>query len=199
MLRPVLPQALALVAAAFVSGSFPTGVLLARARGVDLRQVGSGNVGASNVGRALGKKFGILVLLVDAAKGAWPVLLGRGLWLSDWVLAALALAAVLGHVFSIFLKGRGGKGVATALGASLALTPLPALCAFGVFVLLYAAFRISSVGSLAGAVSFVGFLFAFGEAHPATLAYGSLAALVIVLRHKDNLRRLARGEELKAP
>ncbi len=184
---------------AFLAGSFPTGVLVARARGVDLRKVGSGNVGASNVGRALGKRWGVLVMLVDAAKGALPVLAARLCDLPDWALCAVAFSAVVGHVFSVFLKGRGGKGVATALGAALALTPLAALAAFGVFVACYLAFRISSVGSLAAALSYVGFLFVIGPAQPAHFAFGAGAALVIFVRHQENLRRLAKGQELKAP
>jgi glycerol-3-phosphate acyltransferase PlsY len=105
----------------------------------------------------------------------------------------------LGHVFSVFLKGRGGKGVATALGAGLALTPLPALAAFGVYVVFYLALRISSLGSLAGALSYTAFLFFLGKPHPAYFAFGGVAAAIIFVRHRDNLRRLAQGQELKAP
>lgn len=191
--------ACALLLFAFLMGSFPTGVLCARAKGVDLRKIGSGNVGASNVGRALGKTWAVFVLVVDAAKGAVPVVIARALDLGPWLVAGVALCAVLGHVFSVFLKGRGGKGVATALGASLALAPLPALAAFGVYLLCYLAFRISSVGSLAGAVSFIGFLFLFGTPHVAYFAYAGVSAAVIVVRHRDNIRRLAAGHELKAP
>lgn len=188
-----------LLVLSFLVGSFPTGVICARARGVDLRKVGSGNVGATNVGRALGKRWGIFVLVVDAAKGAVPVLCAKGLDMHPWPVAGVALFAVLGHVFSVFLKGRGGKGVATALGASMALAPLPALAAFGVYLALYLTLRISSVGSLAGSISFPGFLFVFGIAHPAYVAYSAITAAVIVARHRDNLRRLTAGEELKAP
>lgn len=195
---PVVLPALLLVGAV-LCGSFPTGVLLARAKGVDLRKVGSGNVGASNVGRALGKGWGLFVLLVDAGKGALPVALARAWEASPWVQAAVALAAVVGHVFSIFLRGKGGKGVATALGAALALTPLPAVAAFAVYAACYAAVRISSVGSLAGALSYTAFLFVLGQAHPAPLTFGLLAAAIILVRHRDNLRRLAAGKELRAP
>lgn len=188
-----------LILLGFIAGSFPTGVLVARARGVNLRQVGSGNVGASNVGRALGKRWGVFVMLVDAAKGAIPVLAARVCHLPAWALSAVAFSAVVGHVFSVFLKGRGGKGVATALGAALALTPLPALAAFGVYVVCYLAFRISSVGSLAGALSYTVFLFVIGPTQTAHFAFGAATALVIFVRHRENLRRLAKGQELKAP
>jgi len=105
----------------FLLGSFPTGVVVARAKGVDLRKVGSGNIGTTNVGRALGRGWAALVLLVDAGKGALPVVLAAELFEQTWLPAAAGLVAVLGQVFSIFLKGRGGKGVATSLGAGLAL------------------------------------------------------------------------------
>lgn len=190
---------IALLILSFLAGSFPTGVLCARARRIDLRKIGSGNVGASNVGRALGKKWAVFVLVVDAAKGALPVLLAKALDQPPWPVAGVALFAVLGHVFSIFLKGRGGKGVATALGASLALAPLPALASFGVYAAIYLVLRISSVGSLAATVSFTVFLYLFGNPHPAYFIYGTVSAAVIIVRHRDNIRRLAAGQELKAP
>src|SRR3954447_9846834 len=100
---------------ALAAGSFPPGVIVARWRGIDLRKVGSGNVGATNVGRALGKGWAVLVLLVDAFKGWAPTIGAARLRLPPLAIAAVAAAAVLGHVFSVFLKGRGGKGVATSL------------------------------------------------------------------------------------
>jgi acyl phosphate:glycerol-3-phosphate acyltransferase len=188
-----------LVLGGVLIGSVPTGVLVARARGIDLRKVGSGNIGATNVGRALGKRWAIAVLLADAAKGYAPVLVARRLEPQPWLWAAVALATVLGHSFSLFLRGRGGKGVATSLGAALALAPVPALAAFGVYVVLYAIFRISSVGSLAGVTAFPIMIALLGPAEPALIAFGASAALLVIVRHKDNIKRLARGEELKAP
>jgi glycerol-3-phosphate acyltransferase PlsY len=98
----------------------------------------------------------------------------------------------------VFLRGRGGKGVATSLGAALALAPLAAFAAFGVYALLYGILRISSVGSLAGVVAFPILLALIGPAEPALIAFGAATALLVIARHKDNLRRLLRGEELKA-
>ena len=197
---PVLIPAL-LILFALVLGSFPTGVLLARARGVDLRQVGSGNVGATNVGRALGRPFAVLVLIIDAAKGFLPVWIAAGLDhppQSRWVVAAVGLAAILGHSYSIFLRGRGGKGVATSLGAALAISPLAALCGAGLYVVMLALFRISSVGSLLGVWAFPAALFIVGPVRPADLAFAVATALIVTIRHRENIRRLVRGEELKA-
>ena len=184
--------------AAFVVGSIPTGVLVARAKGVDLRKVGSGNIGATNVGRALGRKWATFVLIVDAGKGALPVLL-IGRWLPDPWLAPLAgLAAVLGQVFSVFLRGRGGKGVATSLGAGMALAPLPALACLGIFVLLYAVFRVVSIGSLAAMTCFPLFLLLFHLGTAPRLVFAVTVAVLVALRHKDNLVRLRRGQEHRA-
>ena len=187
-----------LVVAGLLVGSVPAGVLVARARGVDLRKIGSGNIGATNVGRALGRTWAIVVLVADAAKGYGLVLVAKRLVPNPWIWAAVGLATVVGHTFSIFLRGRGGKGVATSLGAAIALAPLPALAAFGVYVVLYALFRISSVGSLAGVTAFPICVACLGPSEPAVIAFGATAALLVIARHKDNIKRLARGEELKA-
>jgi acyl phosphate:glycerol-3-phosphate acyltransferase len=193
-----LVLAAAVIGGAYLVGAFPTGVLLARARGVDLRQVGSGNIGATNVGRALGKRWAILVLLVDAAKGAAPVLVARALGLGPWVESTGAVAAVVGHSYNIFLRGQGGKGVATSLGGALAISPPAAGVAFVLYVAIYLLFRISSLGSLSGIVSFPAALWLLGPRHPAYLAFAAAAAIVVLVRHRENLRRLVRGQELKA-
>lgn len=181
--------------AVFLVGSIPTGVLVARSKGVDLRKIGSGNIGATNVGRALGKKWASLVLIADAGKGALPVLLASHLFAHAWLPASAGLAAVLGQAFSIFLRGRGGKGVATSLGAGLALAPLPALACLLSFLIVYLAFRIVSVGSLVAIASFSIFLRLFGLATWPRLVFAIAVGLLVLIRHKDNLLRLVRGEE----
>jgi acyl phosphate:glycerol-3-phosphate acyltransferase len=184
----------------YLSGAVPYGVLLSRARGVDLRQVGSGNIGATNASRALGKKLGLAVLLLDILKGLLPVLAARLLLPpgphKDNVVACAMVAAVLGHLFPVFLKFRGGKGVATGLGVYLAAAPLVGLIGALVYAGLYAAFRISSLGSLVATLAVPGFMFLLKTPLPQCLA-GSVIAAFIILKHHQNIRRLLRGEEKK--
>jgi glycerol-3-phosphate acyltransferase PlsY len=184
-----------LCAAAYVAGSIPFGVLLARAKGIDLRQVGSGNIGATNVARALGKGWAVAVLAADAGKGFVPVWLGRRFGLSPTVIALAGAAAIVGHMFTLFLRGRGGKGVATSLGVALALSPLAALLGFAAYVVLFAVTRLSSLGSLLGVWTF-SLLFVLRETPPPPLIGLALGgAALVTLRHRENIARLVRGEE----
>jgi glycerol-3-phosphate acyltransferase PlsY len=189
--------AVLLLLGAFALGSIPTGIIVARLRGVDLRAVGSGNIGATNVGRALGKGWAIFVLIVDAAKGYLPTFVAARL-VPPLPVAAVAMAAVLGHVFSIFLKGRGGKGVATSLGAALALAPAAAGLSAAVYALVYAATRISSLGSLTAVLAFPAALALLRDRAPTHYLFAAAMALLIFARHHDNLRRLLRGEEKRS-
>ncbi len=182
----------------FLSGAMPYGLLLCRARGVDIRQVGSGNIGATNVARALGKRWGLCALLLDLLKGLVPLLILQHLLAShpsrDLILAGAMVAAVMGHMFTPFLGFRGGKGVATGLGVVLAVSPLAGAVGIGLYVGLYAIFRISSVGSLAG--SLLAPLLMVLTGVPLPLCVGSLCiALLILAKHHSNIRRLLRGEE----
>lgn len=190
--------ALAIVAA-YLLGSIPFGLLIAKAHGKDLRSIGSGNIGATNVARAGGKKLGVAVLLLDALKAIVPILVARRLLAGAadgeiWSVG-VAFAAFAGHVFPVWLRFHGGKGVATALGAFLVLAPWAALAGIVAYVAAYAATRISSVGSLAGtAVCVVGAFVARGWGSPVPWA-GLGIGLLIVLRHRENIRRLLSGEE----
>ncbi len=190
--------AILLCLAAYVAGSVPFGVLVARLKGVDLRTVGSGNIGATNVARALGKGWAVAVLAGDAAKGFVPVFVGRRLGLPAGAVAAAGLAAIVGHMFTIFLRGRGGKGVATSLGVALALSPAAALIGFGVYILVYLTTHLSSLGSLLGVWTFsVGFVVWRRPPWPLwVLALGGAA--LVTLRHRQNIGRLLRGEEKRA-
>jgi glycerol-3-phosphate acyltransferase PlsY len=190
--------AVVLCALAYVAGSIPFGPVIARAKGVDLRSVGSGNIGATNVARALGKGWAILVLLLDAAKGFVPVMLGKQLGLPPKQVACAGLAAIVGHMFTVFLRGRGGKGVATSLGVAFALSPLAALCGFGLYVLAYLLLRLSSVGSLLGIWSFPLFGTLLGPLPRPYLALSTVVAVLVTIRHRANIARLLRGEEKKA-
>jgi acyl phosphate:glycerol-3-phosphate acyltransferase len=184
-----------LCAAAYVAGSIPFGMVLARAKGIDLRQVGSGNIGATNVARAMGKGWAIAVLVADAAKGFVPVWLGRHFGLPAWAIAGAGGAAIVGHMFTVFLRGRGGKGVATSLGVTLALSPVSALIGFGAYVVVFATTRLSSLGSLLGVWTFV-LLFVLHEQPPRPLMALALGAgALVTLRHRENIVRLVRGEE----
>jgi glycerol-3-phosphate acyltransferase PlsY len=187
----------ALILGAYFSGSVPFGLIVARrSAGIDVRTVGSGNIGATNVGRAAGKSMGALVLALDALKAAVPALLGLHLASSDGgrLGALCGLAAFLGHCFPVFLRGRGGKGVSCALGALLVLAPGAAGVGALGFALGYGRSRIASVGSLAASVATGIALWVFAYS-PATALAGTAMVLLIVLRHHGNIRRLIAGSE----
>ncbi|MFQ5912026.1 MAG: glycerol-3-phosphate 1-O-acyltransferase PlsY [Nitrospinota bacterium] len=178
-----------LVLAAFLLGSIPFGLLFARARGIDIRTAGSGNIGATNVGRSVGKREGVLTLACDAGKGLVPALAARWAGLPPGWVATVCLAAVLGHIYSPWLRLRGGKGVATAAGAFLAGAPLATVIAALGFVAALKVSRRVSVGSLVCAVIFPIALWALEYDTPMT-AGGGITALLVILRHKENLQRL---------
>ena len=191
-------RAVLLIVVGYVCGSIPFGVLLARwLRGVDVRTRGSGNIGATNVARVAGRKVGLAVLALDALKGASPVLLAKALLpLESGVHVEVGLAAVLGHVFPIWLRMRGGKGVATAAGVLLVLAPSAALAGALAYAAVIAVLRMSSVGSLAGgAVAVAVAWLTPTPREPAMLT--SLFFALIVWRHRANIRRLVRRSELK--
>ena len=181
------------IAFGYLCGSIPFGLLLARHAGVDVRRVGSGNIGAANVARSTSTRLGLATLVLDAAKGAVPVALAR--WLADDQIAAYTgLAAFLGHVFPLYLRLVGGKGVATALGVLAALCPAVAGAALLVFVAVFAMWRYVSAASIAAALSAP--VVAAARAYPAATVTTILAmTLVIVVRHRQNLARLRAGTE----
>ena len=182
--------------AAYLCGSIPTGALVAKRQGVAIQAAGSGNVGATNVARTAGKKAGILTLSGDVLKGLFPVLIIRWLGLSELVQASAAVMATLGHLFPVFLRFAGGKGVATGLGVFLGLAPTAILTALLGFALVFALFRIVSLASLVAAALTPGLIFFFAYPRPVLLA-GILVAGLIVVRHRENIGRLLRGEEQK--
>jgi acyl phosphate:glycerol-3-phosphate acyltransferase len=191
-----------LTALAYLSGSVPYGVVLTLlVAGVDVRQVGSGNIGATNAARAGGRKLGVLVLLLDVLKAVAPILVARALLAgaphADGWVTAVALAAFVGHLFPVWLRFKGGKGVATGLGIFLVLAPWAALAGAVVYLAVYLTTRISSAGSLAGtAVCCAGGFALHGPRSPMPWA-GLAIGLLVVLRHRENIRRLLRGEEKK--
>jgi glycerol-3-phosphate acyltransferase PlsY len=184
----------AALVASYLLGAIPFGLLVARAAaGKDVREVGSGNIGATNVARAAGRSAALVTLALDAAKGFIPAVLADSAGFPPWAPAACGVAAVLGHCFPIWLRFRGGKGVATGLGVALALAPWAAVCGAAVWLGLYALLRISSVGSLAGVL--VALLVAASTARRWSIAGVAAIAAIVVLRHRPNLRRLLRHEE----
>jgi acyl-phosphate glycerol 3-phosphate acyltransferase len=191
----------------YLAGAIPFGYLVARGRGVDIRKQGSGNIGATNVGRVLGKPFGVLVFLLDFAKGAAPPLLAR-LWASghelelppDSLPVAAAVAAFLGHLFPIYLRFRGGKGVATAAGAVSVLLPGPAVAALLAWLVVVIASRYVSLASLTAAVVLcvVRLLLTprpWDDAHRIVTLFCLIAAGLIFVRHRANIGRLLRSNE----
>lgn len=194
---------LAIPVAAYLLGSVPFGLLLAKLfRAGDVRQAGSGNIGATNVARVAGPAAGVLTLLLDAAKGTMAVWMAARLAPDNatWMMVA-ALAALAGHCFPVWLGFRGGKGVATAAGVFLYLSPASLLGAVMVFAVVVAFWRYVALASLSAAAMMpllIYFLWAPRHAPPLAVTLGSLAAaLLIFYKHSGNIQRLARGEEPK--
>ena len=190
------PVVIGIVLGAFLLGSIPFGVLLARARGVDLKKVGSGNIGATNAARALGRKSGVLVLLLDTAKAWLPTAAALWLRLGSELAAVTAFAAFCGHIYSPWLKGRGGKGVACGLGAFLALAPASAGIAAAVCVLVVVVTRLGSLGSLLGAASLLPSLYLLHEPRSYVVLGGAMFVLIL-WRHRENIDRMLHRRENK--
>jgi acyl phosphate:glycerol-3-phosphate acyltransferase len=186
---------LAAVVGAYLFGGIPIGLLIARLNGIaDIRQHGSGNIGASNVLRVLGVKLGLLVLLLDAFKGYAPVAAAHLLGLPGWWVAGVAMAAIVGHCFSVYLRFTGGKGVATSLGVILGLDWRAGLICLGVWAAIVAVTRYISLASMVASALSAPMLCVFRQPVPAVVA-GGLLALLVIERHKANIQRLLAGEE----
>jgi glycerol-3-phosphate acyltransferase PlsY len=218
-----------IVLLAYLLGSIPFGLLVARSQGVDLRAHGSGNIGATNVWRVMGKKWGLVTFFADAAKGWLAVVLAmmfaRHWWLHEalphghehvalvdaghvgFVGIGAAIACILGHNFPVWLKFKGGKGVATSLGVIFGMMPLVSLIVLGIWVVVLKASRFVSLASLIAAVSLpivVIVLMILGPAHGwaavdswAYFYFSVAAALMVVRRHQPNIKRLVAGTELR--
>ena len=187
-------EELAAVTLGYLAGSIPFAFLVARRHGIDLRRSGSGNIGATNVLRTSGAPLAVTAMLLDAGKGTVAVLIARALTEGPATPVAAGLAAIIGHVYPVWLQFRGGKGVATAAGVFGVLTPLALAIAAGVFLVTVFVSRYISVGSVAGALTLAAA--AVVDDPPAAVVAGAIvAALVIVHRHRDNLSRLAAGTE----
>jgi acyl phosphate:glycerol-3-phosphate acyltransferase len=215
-----LAVVLGCLAAAYLLGAVPFAFVVARSRGVDIRKVGSGNVGATNVSRVLGRRLGILTFVLDVLKGFAPMMLAPHAWslvgyspaagVSDtlfyttWI--AVAAAAIAGHMFPVYLGFKGGKGVATSLGVLLGLWPyytVPGLICFAVWIVVFLATRYVSVGSIVAAALFPALYAAIGAwrdwqpwaRQRPLLLFSLVMAFLVVYRHRANIRRLLAGQE----
>lgn len=204
---------LALIPAAYVVGSIPVGLMIGRAKGIDPRRAGSGNIGAANLGRLLGRKIFALVFTLDLLKGALPTLAAGALlgfepadWTGYLLWILVGFAAVTGHLFSMFLGFKGGKGVATSTGVLVGIYPyftLAAVVAVIVWLLVFGITRYVSVGSILGSLSFPLAYAAIGTvarwpilaAQLPLLLFAILMALLIVYKHRGNIARLRAGTE----
>ena len=184
------------IAGAYLLGSIPTGLLLGKLYGIDVRQQGSGNIGATNLYRTVGRRVGGITLLGDCLKGLLPVLLAWKLGMGEPMQAWIGLAAFCGHVFSIFLLFKGGKGVATALGVYLALAPLAVLGALLVFIILVAIWRYISLGSVVAAAVMPVVIW-FRPHSPELLIATALISIIVIAKHHANIKRLLEGSESK--
>jgi glycerol-3-phosphate acyltransferase PlsY len=186
-------EALALIGS-YCLGSIPFGYVVGKVKGYDLREKGSGNIGATNVFRVVGKKEGIFVFVLDFLKGFLPVL-----YFSDISVLAGLLAlvgAIIGHMTTPFLRFKGGKGVATGFGGIVALMPVPAISAFGVWILLVGISRRVSVGSIGAAISLPILYFYFSKPIIRCVFFVSIfLAILVIIAHRKNIRKLIRGEE----
>lgn len=197
-----------LIAIAYFIGSLPTAVLISKAFfGIDIREYGSGNSGATNTFRILGPRWGTLVMIVDVIKGVaatslyilLPYYLTSELDRTNFMVG-LGLAAVVGHIFPIWADFRGGKGVATLFGMILAIQPIVAVCCVGVFLLVLYLTRFVSLSSILASIAFAVFILViFNEKELLYRAFAIGVALLVILTHQKNISRLLRGSESKVP
>jgi glycerol-3-phosphate acyltransferase PlsY len=204
-----------LIIGAYLLGSIPFGLIIAKAHGKDLRNIGSGNIGATNLSRALGRKWAYLCFLLDTAKGAVSVMIAAGLISSPPAVAELFLAlaagcaAVLGHIFPIYLKFKGGKGVATSFGVALGFWPYYTICSFvalGIWGITVLIWRYISLASIVASVAFPFTLMLmialmqgwnFADLWPLLIA-AVVIPIMVIIRHRENIKRLLAGTESKS-
>ena len=180
--------------ATYLIGGIPFGLMMGKVvKGIDIRNYGSKNIGATNVARVLGKGYGILVLFLDGAKGFFPVMLAKPFWPEYWLVLILS-SAVLGHIFSFWLKGRGGKGIATMFFGLMALNVILAIVMLTTWLIIFKKTKISSLSALCSTIAVVvASIFVQTKQTTATL---TVVVAVIFWAHRNNISRLLAGEEL---
>lgn len=185
------------IALSYFLGAIPFGLFFGRwFSGIDVRTMGSGNIGATNVLRASGKKAAVLTLIADALKGMLPVLAAKFIFQDDWITTCSGIAAVLGHAYPVYLHFRGGKGVATSYGVILAVTPWTGLLCLIIWLSTAYFWRYSSLAALVSFACYPIFVFSFSP--PASKASGFLSLFIfgmIYYRHRENIKRLLLGSE----
>jgi len=184
-----------LLLAGFLLGSVPTGKIVAGRLGIDLQSTGSGNIGATNVLRSTGKLPALLTLIGDMTKGALAVLLARSFEVGIWQEGMIGIAAVLGHNFSIFLKFRGGKGVATSLGVLMVYAPLAGLATVVLWLITVLVTRTSSLGAIVSFCTLPLSMYFLDAKEKLPISF--IMSIILLMRHKDNIYRLIRGTEPK--
>ncbi|WP_205544187.1 glycerol-3-phosphate 1-O-acyltransferase PlsY [Rubrobacter indicoceani] len=192
----MLILSLILILAGYLLGAIPSGIVVGRAYGVDVRSVGSGNIGTANVLRAAGKGAAALTMVGDMLKGLVPVLLARLLTDNEWLVAAVALAAVIGHCWPVFLGFKGGKGVATGAGTALGLAPLVGLLMFALWWAVALITKYTSLSALVVMLVSPLIFILFGQPWPYVL-YAVLGGAAVIWRHRTNVRALMAGTERK--
>ncbi len=196
------------IIAAYLLGSIPFGLIIAKAHNKDLRSIGSGNIGATNVARALGRKWAYLCFLLDVLKGFIPMLASVFTGWKPVILLAVGIAAILGHIFPVYVKFKGGKGVATSLGVALGLWPYYTICAliaFGIWLVFVLIWRYVSLASIVASISFPVTLFLAILSKPGwnfitlwpLLIAATAIPLMVIIRHRENIKRLLAGTESK--
>ena len=185
-----------LLVISFLAGSIPSGYVVCRVfKKIDIRKIGSGNIGATNVYRAAGGFFASIVLLLDILKGFFPVYLARNVFNFNSLLSiTIGLSAILGHIFSIFMKGKGGKGVATSFGVIIGLFPLAAFSSFLIWLISVIFTHIVSISSIAGSIFLPLFIYLFYRDITLTV-FGMVVSLFILYTHRENIKRLLKKRE----
>jgi len=185
-----------LLVISFLAGSIPFGYVVCRVfKKIDIRKIGSGNIGATNVYRTAGGFFASIVLLLDILKGFFPVYLARNVFNFNSLLSiTIGLSAILGHIFSIFMKGKGGKGVATSFGVIIGLFPLAAFSSFLIWLISVIFTHIVSISSIAGSIFLPLFIYLFYKDITLTV-FGMVISLFILYTHRENIKRLLKKRE----
>lgn len=189
-------ESISLILISYLIGSIPTAYLIGKTRGIDIRSYGSGNIGATNVFRILGWKLGLITFTIDMLKGLIPTYIASKIFQNPYITIAVGLAAVVGHIFTIFLNFKGGKGVATSAGVFLAIAAQQVIIAFIIFLIVVRLWGFVSVATLVSTITFT-IISVISHMNIEFKYFTIIAAIIIFFTHIPNIKRLFKGEELK--